>query len=180
MIYLIRHGEPAAGWGEHLDPGLSPLGQTQAEAAARLLGEAGARRIVTSPLARCQETARPFEKLLETHARIDPSVGEVRTPREIEDRAAWLKGVMGGEWAAAGHDFSAWRNGVLAAVSACPDDTAIFSHFIAINVLVGLLTGDDRVVIFKPGHCSITKLRKTPSGKLEIVELGQEGPLVLL
>ena len=182
MIHLIRHAEPAAGWGEHLDPGLSPLGKTQADAAAQLLAAASAKRIVTSPLARCRETARPYEKLLETHARIDPSVGEIRTPPGIGDRAAWLKGVMQGKWSDVPPDatLDAWRQGVLAAVAACQDDTAVFSHFVAINVLVGLLTGDDRVVIFKPGHASITKLRKTRSGGLEIVELGQEGALVLL
>ena len=181
MIYLIRHAEPSAGWGDHLDPGLSALGQKQAEAAAEALARAGAMRAVTSPMARCRETARPFEKQRETHARIDPGVGEVRTPAGVlhAERPAWLKGVMAGTWTQAGPSFEAWRADIRAAVERCAEDTAIFSHFVAINALVGLLTGDDRVVIFKPGHCSITKLARR-SGKLVIAELGSEGALVAL
>ncbi|MBI1361492.1 MAG: histidine phosphatase family protein [Alphaproteobacteria bacterium] len=181
MIYLIRHGEPSAGWGDHLDPGLSEKGLQQAEAAAETLARAGAKRAVTSPLARCRETARPFEKRIETHARIEPGVGEVRTPAGIgpEDRAGWLKGVMAGRWAEAGADLDAWRRAGLAALEQMPDDTAVFSHFVAINSLIGLLTGDDRVVIFRPSHCSITRLVRK-GGKLAVAELGSEGALAAL
>jgi broad specificity phosphatase PhoE len=181
MIYLIRHGEPSAGWGDHLDPGLSPLGLQQAEAAGEALVRLGAMRAVTSPMARCRETGRPFEKQRETHARIEPGVGEVRTPTGITpaNRPAWLKGVMAGTWADADPGLEAWREGVLKAVEACPDDTAIFSHFVAINALVGLLTDDERVVVFKPGHCSVTKLARR-GGKLVVAELGSEGALVAL
>jgi broad specificity phosphatase PhoE len=180
MIYLIRHGEPAAGWGDHLDPGLSPLGARQAEAAGEALVRAGAMRAVTSPMARCRETARPFEKQRETHARIEPGVGEIRKPADVSptDRPAWLKGVMAGSWSDV-PEYAAWRAGVLKAVEACPDDTAIFSHFVAINAVVGLLTGNDNVLAFRPGHCSITKLARR-GGKLVVAELGSEGALVAL
>lgn len=179
MIYLIRHGEPLAGWGAHPDPGLSPLGEKQAEAAAKLLVEAGAKRAVTSPLARCRGTSKPFEMLAETHARIEPAVGEIVTPKGIEDRPAWLKGMMSGRWADAGPAYEAWRQGIMSAIEATSADTAIFSHFVAINVIVGQLTGDDRVTIFRPGHASITRLERR-AGKLAIAELGQEGALVAM
>jgi broad specificity phosphatase PhoE len=179
MIYLIRHGEPAAGWGAHPDPGLSELGHRQASAAAETLAEAGAKRAIVSPLQRCRETASPFEKAMETHARIEPSVGEIITPAGIEDRAAWLKDVMVGRWTGVGPEFDAWRAGVLGAVEKVQDETAVFSHFFAINVIVGLLTGDDRVVIFRPAHCSITKLERR-GGKLAIGELGLEAASVVM
>jgi broad specificity phosphatase PhoE len=181
MIYLIRHGEPSAGWGDHLDPGLSDLGHKQAEAAAEALVRAGAMRAVTSPMARCRQTSHPFEKQRETHARMEPGVGEVRAPAgtSAADRPAWLKGVMAGTWSDTGAAFAGWRAGVLKAVEACPDETAIFSHFVAINALVGLLIGDERVVVFKPGHCSITRLARR-NGKLVVEELGSEGALVAL
>lgn len=178
MIYLIRHGEPAAGWGAHPDPGLSDLGRKQAEAAARTLVDLGARRAVTSPLARCRQTCQPFERLVETHGRIETRVGEVITPPDVEDRPAWLKQVMQGGWSEV-EGFDAWRAGMLEAVRQCPDETAIFSHFVAINVLVGLLTGDDRVLIFRPGHASITRLENR-GGVLRVVELGSEGALQAL
>jgi broad specificity phosphatase PhoE len=173
MIFLIRHGEPAAGWGSHPDPGLSDLGHRQSAAAGETLAQLGARRAIVSPLQRCRETAAPFEKLTETHARIEPAVGEIITPSGIEDRAQWLKGVMAGRWAGVGPDFDNWRAGILAAVENVPDDTAVFSHFVAINVVVGMLTGEDRVMIFRPAHCSITTLERR-AGKLAIAELGSE------
>ncbi len=173
MIYLIRHGEPAASWGAHPDPGLSPLGVSQAERTGGILAEAGAKRAVVSPLARCRETGRPFEKLLETHARIEPGIGEIRTPVGTADRPVWLKGMMQGTWPEAGEELDRWRRSVLAAVERCADDSAVFSHFIAINAVVGLLCGDDRVVVFKPGHCSITKLVRR-GDRLIVTELGSE------
>lgn len=178
MIYLIRHGEPAGSYGVHPDPGLTELGRRQAFAAAEALAAAGAKSAVTSPLARSRETAAQFEKLMETHARIEAGVGEVITPPGIEDRAGWLRGVMAGTYTEAGAELQAWRRSVLAAVEKLPDETAVFSHFIAINALVGLLVGDDRVVVFRPGHASITKLART-RGKLQVVELGAEAATVV-
>lgn len=178
MIYLIRHGEPAGGWGTHPNPGLTELGSRQAFAAAEALATAGAKRAITSPLHRSRETAAPFEKLMETHARIEPAVGEVITPPGIEDRGAWLKTVMAGGWTGVGPEFDDWRARVMGALDKLPNETAVFSHFIAINVAVGMLTGDDRVVVFKPAHCSITKLVRR-GGRLEIVELGAEAATVV-
>ncbi len=178
MIYLIRHAEPAGAYGAHANPGLTELGTRQAFAAAEDLAKAGAKWAVTSPLARSRETAAQFEKLMETHARIETGVGEVATPKGIEDRAGWLRGVMTGNWADADASLTPWRQSVLAAVEKMPDETAVFSHFVAINVIVGLLTHDDRVVVFKPGHASITKLARV-GGKLKIVALGSEAATVV-
>ena len=58
-IFLVRHGEAAASWGEATDPGLSDKGREQAECAAdelaSMLGDYTT--IVSSPLLRAQETA---------------------------------------------------------------------------------------------------------------------------
>lgn len=178
MIYLIRHGEPAGSYGAHPDPGLTELGARQAFAAAEMLATAGAKWAVTSPLARSRETAAQFEKLMETHARIEPGVGEIITPPGIPDRATWLKGVMAGGWSQTDERLQAWRRRVLATVEKLPEETAVFSHFIAINAIVGLLNDDDRVVAFRPGHASITRLSRV-GGALRIVELGAEAATVV-
>lgn len=178
MIYLIRHGEPAGAYGAHPDPGLTELGVRQAFSAAETLATRGAKRAITSPLARSRETAAQFEKLMETHARIETGVGEIITPKGITDRAAWLKGVMTGTWPEAGDMLDQWRRSVLAAVDRLPADTAVFTHFIAINAIIGLLTNDDRVVVFKPGHASITALERV-GGKLRVKELGPEAATVV-
>lgn len=178
MIYLIRHGEPAASFSAHPNPGLSDLGHRQAAEAAEQVATLGAKRAIVSPLQRCRDTAAPYEKLMETHARIEPGVGEIITPPGIGDRGVWIRSIMGGKWSDLGPEFDTWRKGTLAAVEKLQDETAVFSHFVAINAIIGLLTGDDRVVIFKPGHCSITKLARVGSG-LKVVELGSEAATVV-
>jgi broad specificity phosphatase PhoE len=178
MIYLIRHGEPAASFSAHPNPGLSELGTRQAMDVADAVARLGAKRAIVSPLQRCRETAAPYEKLMETHARIEAGVGEIITPSGIEDRGAWIRSIMAGKWTDLGPEYDAWRKGTLAAVEKLPDETAVFSHFVAINAIVGLLTGDDRIVIFKPGHCSITKLAWR-GGKLAVSELGSEAATVV-
>ena len=173
MIFLVRHGEAAAGWGDALDPGLSDLGHRQANAAAKQLREAGAVAAIKSPMRRCQETAAAFENLLAIKAPIDPRVSEIETPEGLSDRAAWLKTVMGGRWDEAGHDFTPWRSAALEAVRALPDGTAVFSHFIAINAIAGLLEGREDVIVFRPGHCSVTKLERAGE-TLKVAEWGSE------
>lgn len=61
MIILVRHGQTAANAGGLLlgrsDPALTELGQQQARAVADALATSRVARIVTSPLARCRQTA---------------------------------------------------------------------------------------------------------------------------
>ncbi|MFN7054668.1 histidine phosphatase family protein [Hyphomonas sp.] len=173
MIFLIRHGEAAAGWGDHPDPGLSPLGLKQAEAAAAHLAMLGAQFAVTSPMQRCRETAGAFELRSALTARVEPLVSEIETPAGAGDRVSWLRGLMAGTWAEAGPRFQSWRSDMAQAVAALPDGTAVFSHFVAINALAGFLEGDDRVTVFRPGHCSITRLERR-GGSLRVAEYGSE------
>ena len=53
-----------------------------------------------------------------------------------------------------------------------PDETVVFSHFIAINAIVGFLSDSPSVTVFRPNYCSITTLEKTANG-LALVELGE-------
>lgn len=173
MIFLIRHGEAAAGWGDHPDPGLSDLGRAQAEAVSGILATLGAADAVTSPMQRCRETARPFESQAGLAARVVPEVSEIATPSDVADRVTWLRGLMAGTWTDAGPAFARWRLEMSRIVSDMPDGTAVFTHFVAINALVGALEGDDRVTIFRPGHCSVTRLERR-GGALRVAEYGSE------
>ena len=56
-IYMVRHGEAAAGFDRHIDPGLSKLGKDQASATAKELDAMGPMQIVTSSLARARQWA---------------------------------------------------------------------------------------------------------------------------
>jgi broad specificity phosphatase PhoE len=173
LIWLIRHGEAGAGWGDHPDPGLSALGAKQAEAVAEHLKGFGVTRIISSPMQRCRETSAPLSGLLALTPAIAPQVSEIGTPAGIADRVAWLRAVMAGTWPEAGDGYVAWRAAMGAFVDALPPQTAVFSHFVAINALCGLYEGDDRVTVFRPGHCSVTRLERR-DGRLRVAEYGSE------
>jgi broad specificity phosphatase PhoE len=179
-IYLVRHAEPAALWGAHPDPGLSDLGQSQAQAAAQHLALLGARSLVTSPLTRCRETALALEATLGIQAVVNRAVAEIPVPAEVSDHRTWLMAVMNGHWSDAhvGAALVTWRQGVAAALLELAEDTIIFSHFVAINAAVSVAMGSDKVTVFKPGHASITVLEAV-DGALRLVELGQESAIHL-
>ena len=171
MIYLVRHGEAAAGWGDHPDPGLSELGYEQAEAVSARLARLGATSLISSPMQRCQETATPFAAQIGKEAQIAPTVSEIVTPDDVTDRVAWLRALMGGVWP---DTMLGWCRAAHDTVDALPNGCAVFSHFVAINAIVGQVTGQRDVLVFKPGHCSITVLARTGQGRLEVKALGDE------
>jgi len=177
LLYLVRHGEPASGWGEtNPDPALSALGRAQAAHAAGQLRARRAQFAITSPLLRCSETAAAFEMEVGIQAVVSNGVREVPTPGDIVDRHAWLAGVMSGAWSE-NPALAAFRAGVETTLLGQTSDTAVFSHYVAINAAVGAAKGVDEVMVFKPAHASITVL-SNEGGVLRLVELGAETPAV--
>ncbi len=173
-LYFIRHGEAAAGFGEDHDPGLSVLGHDQAHKAAKELMGKGPIPIISSPLKRCQETSTPLCRAWERAPTIERGVSEIPSPTEdLTARTDWLRGVMSGAWAEADQPSQEWRDYVVATVKAIDQDTVIFSHFVAINVIAGHALNDDRVVCFRPDNCSITVV-DVEDGEIKLVELGGE------
>jgi len=177
-IYMVRHGKAAAGFGENMDPGLDSLGHSQAEAVAQKLKALGPLAILSSPLRRTQETAKPLAKLWARKPIIEHAVAEIPSPKgmSLEDRVLWLRQVMAGSWRSVTPELAEWREACIATVGALAADTVIFSHYVAINVLAGSATGDDRVVNFSPENCSVTTF-DVSNGKLSLIEKGTEAPL---
>ncbi|MGZ5948233.1 MAG: histidine phosphatase family protein [Caulobacteraceae bacterium] len=180
-LYLIRHGKPAAVWGEaDDDPGLDATGQAQAEAARDYLlalpADQRPSRVVSSPLRRCRETALPTAEALGVELEIDAAVGEIPTPAGLSaaDRPAWLREVFQGLWreARGDLDYDVWRREVAASLKA-RGGTAVFSHYVAINAVISTLADDDRVMTFRPDHTSITTL-ESDGETLTLVEKGRE------
>ncbi|MCP4755637.1 MAG: histidine phosphatase family protein [Proteobacteria bacterium] len=173
-IYLVRHGKAAAGWDADPDPGLDDLGRKQAEEAAESLAAIGPLDIVSSPLARTRETSLPLAGMWGKTPRIESRVAEIPSPTEdLSARAEWLRDVMVDKWSNLDRDLLNWRQGIVEAVGALEEDTVIFSHFIAINAIVGEAEGDDRVVVFLPDNGSITIIETDENG-ICLVERGLE------
>jgi broad specificity phosphatase PhoE len=179
---MIRHGEAASGWDADTDPGLSDKGRAQSDAVAReIVKRVGAGRLplISSPLRRCRETSDPLAALWSATARIEPRVGEIPSPIEdLKARGEWLRAFMSGTWTdglkTQGHlDLNAWRNDVAQALIELPEDTVIFSHFVAINAAAGAATGDDNVLSFRPDNCSVTVF-ETDGKTLKLIERGNE------
>jgi broad specificity phosphatase PhoE len=186
-LYLIRHGKPAAAWGGgDDDPGLDETGQAQARAARDWLlalpADQRPRWVVSSPLRRCRETAEPTAQALGVDVEIDPVVGEIPTPQALRpsERPAWLQKAFQGAWADIGGDldYDAWRREIAAALRA-RGDTAVFSHYVAINAVVSQLLGSDRVLAFRPDHASITVL-ESDGKNLSLVTQGREATTAVL
>ena len=186
-LYLIRHGKPSATWGGHDDdPGLDDTGQAQANAARDWLLDlpAGERPtfVVSSPLKRCRETAAPTTTALGVEAEIDPVVGEIPTPAALSaaERPDWLRRAFQGTWAEiqGDLDYEAWRTAIVDSLAA-RGHTAVFSHYVAINAAVSRLTGDPRVLAFRPDHASITVL-ETDGQTVKLVAMGAEATTSVL
>jgi broad specificity phosphatase PhoE len=179
MIYLIRHGEPAGAYGAHPNPGLTELGVRQAFAAAEALAKAG-RQTGDHLAAGAQPGDGGAVRKADGDARPDRAgVGEIITPPGHRGSRGWLKGVMAGGWSATDERLQAWRKSVLAAVESLPDETAVFSHFIAINAIVGLLTDDDRVVVVQAGPCVDHEARRALATGCASTQLGAEAATVV-
>ncbi|WP_397404734.1 histidine phosphatase family protein [Phenylobacterium sp.] len=186
-LYLIRHGKPSATWGGHDDdPGLDETGQAQADAARDWLLSRPERerptQVVSSPLRRCQETAAPTAQALGVSLEIDPRVGEIPTPGALsaEARPGWLQKAFQGTWAGieGDLDYDAWRADIVASLVA-RGNTAVFSHYVAINGAVSKLLGNDRVLAFRPDHTSITIL-ETDGETLTLIAKGGEASTSVL
>jgi broad specificity phosphatase PhoE len=186
-LYLIRHGKPAAVWGgTDEDPGLDDAGRAQAQAARDWLLALPAterpKRVVSSPLRRCRETAAPTAAAFGVDVEIDPIVGEIPTPRALDaaERGGWLRQAFQGTWAEiqGDLDYNEWRRDIVAALRV-RGDTAVFSHYVAINAVVSHLLSDDRVLAFRPDHASITVL-ETDGETLTLVERGAEAQTQVL
>jgi broad specificity phosphatase PhoE len=181
-LYLIRHAKPAASWGEDRDPGLDATGEEQARATAAALAKlTSALPILTSPMRRCRETAQPLESTWSSAAALFPAVAEIPSPPlPLNERHKWLADAMAGTWqrmqltAPSGSpDFLSWRDDMLSAVLRIPEDAVVFSHFIAINAIVGVANGTDDVVSFRPDHASVT-IVDTTGGSFRVAERGRE------
>ena len=173
---MVRHGQASAAWHESPDPGLSELGRQQAATAAQQLSHLNSIAIISSPLLRCQQTAQPFATAKRTPISIHQEVSEIPTPSNIafEERGPWLQQAMAGTWQQLGQQFVDYKNNIGNFVKNLNHDTVIFSHFIAINAVIGYATNNDNLMVARLDNCSITTFHIDDNKNLTIVDTGNE------
>jgi broad specificity phosphatase PhoE len=179
-LTLVRHGRAAGGWDDDPDPGLDDVGWDQAEALSEVLGPGGPLPILTSPMRRCRETARPLAARWGVDPVVEPGVTEIPSPPGVADgqRVPWLRAAMTGRWEVLGHRYMSWRDRVVATILSLDRDAVVISHFVAINAVIGAATGDDRVVIRSLDNCSRTVIEANGTG-LVLVEGGHEADTLI-
>ena len=189
-LILVRHGRAVAGWGDDLDPGLDDVGTAQATAVADALGALGPLPLYTSPLRRARETAAALERRWGVTAIVDPALGEIPSPDlTMAERRPWIEQVLAASWPDLSDDLRSWRAGVIDAFTAVAADggplAVAVTHFVAINVIAGAATGDDRVACRMVGNCSTTTVEFAGNGAVQLVDTDvpadttDAGPLVV-
>jgi probable phosphoglycerate mutase len=175
-VYLVRHGEAAASWGQSRDPGLSELGHEQARGTSsrliEVLGGTGP-TLISSPLARARETAAPLAEALSLEVTIDERVCEIPSPAPLAGRQEWLRAFMRERWSEQGAALHQWRCRILEALAELPDRAVVFSHFLVLNTIVGAQEERDETLVFWPANASVTVLRENAAGRWD-VEPGEQ------
>lgn len=179
-VYLVRHGRAAAGWDVDPDPDLDELGRAQADEVASRLGPLGPLEVITSPLRRCRSTAAPLSVAWGVSAMVDPAVAEIPSPEGIAmvDRVEWLRAAMAGTWSELGDRYTGYRDAVVDRIRSVSADSVVFSHFVAINTVIGVCVGDDRLVVRRLDNGSVTVV-DVDAGRLSLVEGGHEADTLI-
>ena len=172
-IFLVRHGEASAAYTEDADPGLSDKGRAQAMSLRSFFANQSPLKVYSSPLRRAYETAKLVvgnsAKVLE-----EPRMSEIpSSARELKKRGTWLKEVIGRNWDKQPKRLTAWRKQIISFLESQTENAIVFTHFIAINAVVGHLTNSLSVVVCKPNNCSITVL-EVSGQKLQLLSLPNE------
>jgi broad specificity phosphatase PhoE len=90
----------------------------------------------------------------------------------LRENFPWDAGVQRRKWSAVDPALRTWRDSVVACALEFERNTAIFSHFIAINALASVATGSDETIVCTPGYASITEFERR-DGKLVLLCHGE-------
>jgi broad specificity phosphatase PhoE len=124
----------------------------------------------------------PLTQRWDTEAAVVPEIGEIPTPDDdLVGRAHWLVSALQARWPELPDEVQRWRQALLDTVSALDHDTIAFTHFVAINAVVGAAGGPpgdgsadpDVVVCFAPAPGSST-IVDVDSDRFSLVELGAQ------
>jgi probable phosphoglycerate mutase len=196
-LLVIRHAEPvritaAESGGAPADPALTERGRDQAARLAAWLAAEGVDHVVSSPLRRATETARPLADALGLDVAIDEELCEydansdsyipIEELRALKD-ARW-QAMVEGRWEDFGGEApDTFRARIVAGldrvVAAHPgEQVAVVCHGGVINVYLAALLGIDRHLWFDPGYTSINRVRASRSGARSVGSINELAHLV--
>jgi broad specificity phosphatase PhoE len=94
------------------------------------------------------------------------------------ERVDWLRAAMQGTWAELGPRYTTFRDDIVTALTMLEQPTVVFSHFVAINAVIGAALGDDRLVIRSLDNASITVV-DVIDGRIHLVSGGHEADTLI-
>jgi broad specificity phosphatase PhoE len=187
-LLLVRHGESegnASGVLQgRLDYGLTRLGQRQAEATARALGERKIDRIISSPLSRAKLTATRVAEVSGAQLELDERLAEYDigaigglTGPQVREKFPELVAAMarGERWEAPGEEgrepFRERVAGFLEGLRGTKETTVAVAHGGVIGVALYIILGMDysRRGAFRVANCAISEVVEDRSGRLVLV-----------
>ncbi|HSW15707.1 MAG TPA: histidine phosphatase family protein [Ramlibacter sp.] len=188
-LLLVRHGRPDEEDAERPhDPRLRGDGLTQAEAVAVLLAREGVTHVVASPLARAAQTAIPLARQLKLPVQTIDGWAEADRHTDRYRSTETLRALGKTEWARfledpvgyLGGETKAFRAQVLDALDATialgGDTVAVFTHGLAINVVLSHVLGLERIVHFQPGYGSVSRLKVALAPRrIGVVSINESG-----
>lgn len=185
---IIRHAEPTALRVDSgaADPGLTPLGQAQAEALASCGALERIDVVVQSPSRRAIETARPIAERFGLEPVTVPELTEfdhgdaeyvpVEQLRRLRDER-WDAMVRGEAYGNV--DVPAFRHRVtgafaaLAAENPGPRRVLVVAHAGVINAFIGDVIGMEKLLWFAPAYSSISRVAAARDGRRGVVSLNE-------
>ncbi|MEZ5233831.1 MAG: histidine phosphatase family protein [Acidimicrobiales bacterium] len=176
MLIFVRHGRTkanAAGLLQgHVDNPLDELGERQARAIARALGDVGAARVVSSPLLRARQTAEALGRPVEIEERfIELDYGALdEVPVRDVGSDTWARWRSDPDFVpAGGESLAALQARVEAAcIDYAPDaaerDVIVFSHVSPIKAAVAWALGVGPATSWRMnlGQATISRIRTAP------------------
>ena len=81
-------------------------------------------------------------------------------------------------WPEQSSRLNSWRTAILDFTAAQTQDAVFVTHFVVINAIIGAMEKSNNVIVFRPDHCSVTKIHVSADG-MSLIEKGQEAVTVV-
>jgi 2,3-bisphosphoglycerate-dependent phosphoglycerate mutase len=183
-LLLIRHARPlrVESVDGPADPGLSDLGQRQAEALATWLAPERIEAVYTSPLRRSVETAEPVGEALGLAVTPDDALAEYDADAMAYIPIEELRAAGDPRWMEGPDDIAGFQARVVEGVdrlaAAHPSQRiALVCHGGVINVVVSAVLGIGPRMIFLPAYTSISRVLVASTGERSLESLNETGHL---